>query len=73
MSDEKDTLWITIRTDDHTPTGKELDRVKEAVGGVYGDEYKTLITTDDLEPIDADDARGMVNQLIEALENMGGR
>ena len=73
MSDDKGTLWITIRTDDHTPTGKELERVKQAVNGVYGDDYNTLITSDNLEPIDADDARGMVNQLIKALEDMGGR
>ena len=69
MSDHKDTVWITVRTDNHQPTGKEIERVKEAVSGVYGDEYKTLITTDELAPIDADDARDMVNQLIEALES----
>jgi len=67
MSD-KDTVWVTIRTDDHHPTGKELERVAEALDGVYGDEYETLVTTDDLEPIDADDAREIADQLVDALE-----
>lgn len=67
MSNGKDTVWITIRTDDHQPTGEELERVSEAVGAVYGDEYETLVTTDGLEPIDADDAREITKQLIDAL------
>lgn len=69
MSDDNPKLWVTFRVEDHYPTGEEMERVSEHLNATFGDEYDILVTTADLEPIDADDARQIADNLIMALED----
>lgn len=61
MSDE--TIWVTISGN---PAEEELAMVRDAFADVYPDR-RVIVTTDDIDTVDAEHAERIAERLIDAL------